>query len=516
MYLNIYIIILRITLSDHQSGCFLPGRSTTTQLIEVYHAFCNAIDHEKEVRVIFLDIKKAFDRVWHKGLLHKLYLAGVQGEILLWLENYLSNRRQRVVLHGQYSDWGNVSAGVPQGSVLGPLLFLLFINDLTHEIRHCNIRFFADDTCLFIEVDDREEAVRLIENDLSRIIQWSNKWLVKFSSQKTKSLIISNKIDRRLNPPITFDNETVAEVNHHTYLGLKFSFNLKWNEHINDIYLKAKSRLNMMVPLKYRADRKTLEIMYKTFVRPLMEYGIVVWGGTYDSSLTKLEELNITALRLITGATANSNIRNLFSELPIESIVDRRDVAVLTKFFKIKNNLAPNYLTQLIPLERSEIVNYNLRNSDTIVPPFARLESLKRSFVLCAIKLWNRLLPATRTADSLHSFKQLISKKDKSNPLYYYGKRWSNIHHARLRMGCSGLNQHLYTNLHVIQSPQCSSNEGVESPYHYFIQCKHYVNERDNLVREVTKISNFNIDTLLFGDPILPYKDNVLIFECGS
>ena len=416
-------------------------------------------------------------------------------------------------MNGQYSDWGNVTAGVPQGSVLGPLLFLLYINDLVQEIRYCNIRFFADDTCLFIEFDNRDEAARLIENDLSRIIQWSNKWLVKFSPQKTKSLIISNKVDRDLNPPITFDNEIVTEVNHHTYLGLKFSFNLKWNEHINDTYSKAKSRLNMMVPLKYRADRKTLEIIYKTFVRPIMEYGIVVWGGTYDSSLAKLEELNIAALRLITGATAKSNTRKLFNELPLESIVDRRDTAVLKMFFKIKNNLAPNYLVQLIPPERLEIVNYNLRNSDRIVPPFARLESLKRSFILCAIKLWNRLSPIARTADSLHAFKQHISKKDKINPLYYYGKRWSNIHHARLRMGCSGLNQHLHTNLHVIPSPQCSCGEGVETPYHYFISCKHYINEREDLVRAVTAISDFNVDILLFGDPMLSYKDNVLIFD---
>ena len=433
--------------------------------------------------------------------------------MLLWVENYLTNRRQRVVLNGQYSDWGNVTAGVPQGSVLGPLLFLLYINDLVHEIHFCNIRFFADDTCLFIEFDNRDEAVRQIENDLSRVMQWSNKWLVKFSSPKTKSLIISNKVDRHLNPPLTFDNETVTEVNHHTYLGLKFSYNLKWNEHINETYLKAKSRLSLMIPLKYRADRKTLEIMYKSFVRPVMEYGIVVWGGTYDTPLAKLEELNVRALRLITGATANSNIRKLFFELPLETTTERRDVAVLNMFFKIKNGLARNYLLQLIPPERSELVNYSLRNNDTIEPPFARLESLKRSFVLCAIRLWNRLSPNARNAKSFYAFKHLISKKDKRIPLYYYGKRWSNIHHARLRMGCSGLNQHLFKNLHVIRSPQCSCNEGVETPHHFFMECKHFVTQREHLVRAVTGLCNFELDKLLFGDTTLSHNDNLLIFD---
>ena len=189
-------------LTDFQSG-FLPGRSTVTQLIEVYHMFCSSIDNEKEVRVIFLDIAKAFDRVWHKGILHKLQKAGIDGNLLLWFESYLSDRRQRVVNNGQTSEWGDISAGVPQGAVLGPSSFLIYINDLSSEVTHCNIRFFADDTCLFI-VDDREESVAKINADLEQINKWSKKWLVTFSPSKTKSLIVSNKSDRELNPPVIF------------------------------------------------------------------------------------------------------------------------------------------------------------------------------------------------------------------------------------------------------------------------------------------------------------------------
>ena len=127
-------------INNYQSG-FQSGRSTVTQLLELYHQFCMAVDAQKEIRVIFLDIKKAFDKVWHKGILHKLALCGIKGNLLNWFMSYLSNRSQRVIINGQYSDWELLKAGVPQGSVLGPLLFLIYINDITSSIKHTNIRY---------------------------------------------------------------------------------------------------------------------------------------------------------------------------------------------------------------------------------------------------------------------------------------------------------------------------------------------------------------------------------------
>ena len=152
------------------------------------HKFCKTIADGKEIRVVFLDITRAFDRVWHAGLLHKLRFAGVRGALLDWLEDYLRGRFQRVCINGMFSEWVEILAGVPQGSVLGPLLFLIFINDLAHVISHTNIRLFADDTCLFITVDNRDLALAKINEDLESIFSWSNDWLVSFSPPKTKGL----------------------------------------------------------------------------------------------------------------------------------------------------------------------------------------------------------------------------------------------------------------------------------------------------------------------------------------
>ena len=153
-------------LSPLQSG-FIPGDSTTNQLTFLYNTFCKALDSGKEVRVVFCDVSKAFDRVWHKGLLCKLRAAGITGSLLSWFSSYLSERRQRVILPGTQCDWNYIHAGVPHGSILGPLLFLLYINDIVNDIGS-NIRLFADDTSLFLVVDNPNTAAETLNTDLEK------------------------------------------------------------------------------------------------------------------------------------------------------------------------------------------------------------------------------------------------------------------------------------------------------------------------------------------------------------
>ena len=166
--------------------------------------------------------------------------------LLTWFAGYLQNSQQQVVINGEASDFGAVNAGVPPGSVLGPLLFLVYINDLTNVVQDCSIRLFADDTCLFIEVDNRTETSVKVNNDLSRINNWSKDWLVQFSAAKTKSLIISTKKDVHLNPPVYLNNQKIEEVKSFKYLGLHIMSSMRWNMHIDLIVTKAMKRLNAM------------------------------------------------------------------------------------------------------------------------------------------------------------------------------------------------------------------------------------------------------------------------------
>ena len=190
---------------------FIPGDSTVNQRVDVYNTFCKALDEGKEVRVIFCDISKAFDRVWHRGLLFRLQSVGISGMLLQCFTDYLNNRKQRVVLPGANSDWTSVNSGVPQGSILGPLLFLLYINDIVENINS-SIRLLADDISKYIIVDNPVEAANQCNSDLSKIHQWAIKWLVKFNPAKSESVIFSRKHKKPYHPPLLLNKKQVNEV----------------------------------------------------------------------------------------------------------------------------------------------------------------------------------------------------------------------------------------------------------------------------------------------------------------
>ena len=159
------------------------------QLLNIYDDFCSALDRDTITQAIFFDISKAFDRVWHRGLLHKLNSFGIRGNLNRWFKDYLSNRQQAVVIQGCRSDYLPVTAGVPQGSVLGPLLFLVYINDINSDIESTS-KLFADDTSIYLSLNDNNIRGETLNSDLEKIKAWASKWKVNFNCQKTELLNI--------------------------------------------------------------------------------------------------------------------------------------------------------------------------------------------------------------------------------------------------------------------------------------------------------------------------------------
>ena len=292
IFKNLYNHLLDINfLSSFQSG-FISGDSTENQLTFLYHTSCEALDAGKEVRAVFCDISKAFDCVWHTGLLYKLRAAGVTGNVLQWFKNYLSDRQQRVVLPGISSAWNFIKAGVPPGSILGPLLFLVYINDIVTDIGS-NIRLFVDDTSLYTVVDNPLVAAETLNADLGKISSWAATWLLTFYPNKGVALLFSRKASHPLHPPLFMENTPINEVEAHKHLGLFLSNDSSWHQYINYIKVKAWARINIMRRLKYKLDRKSLESIYISFIRPLLEY-----GDTILDNCTQYENMNLIKFKM--------------------------------------------------------------------------------------------------------------------------------------------------------------------------------------------------------------------------
>ena len=237
MFNRVYKFLLEEKLLNPNQSGFRPSDSCINQLLAITHEIFEAFDCNPplEVRSVFLDISKGFDKVWHEGLIYKIKSMGISGELYKLLENYLSGRYQRVVLNGQTSSWRPVLAGVPQGSILGPLLFLIYINDLPNDLKS-NAIFFADDTSLFTIVKDKKESANILNNDLLLISRWAYNWKMLFNPHPTKpaqEVLFSRKKQNQIHPTISLNNIQIEKVPYQKHLGLILDQKLKFKQHID-------------------------------------------------------------------------------------------------------------------------------------------------------------------------------------------------------------------------------------------------------------------------------------------
>ena len=285
--------ILNELISPNQSG-FKQGDSCINQLLSITHDIYQSLDEGYEVPGVFLDISKAFDKVWHKGLLYKLEQNGIKGPLLNILANFLRSRKQRVVLNGQHSSWSDILAGVPQGSILGPLLFLIYINDLADGLQ-CNPKLFADDTSLFSTVYDINEATNSLNNDLVKITQWAYQWKMSFNpdiSKQAHEVIFSRKRSIVTHPPLNFNNISVAQTNSQKHLGMQLDRKLNFEEHLSKVESKVNKTIGIIRKLENVLPRSALITIYKSFIRPHLDYGDIIYDKAFNESFpTKLESL---------------------------------------------------------------------------------------------------------------------------------------------------------------------------------------------------------------------------------
>ena len=398
-------------ISPKQSG-FRAGDSCKNQLLSTAHQILSAFDDGHEVRGVFLDISKAFDRDWHEGLLFKLRQNGISGELIILIKIFLSCRKQRVVLNGQHSSWADVKAGVPQESILSPLLFLIYINDMPNDLNS-NAKLFAGDTSLFSVVHNITDLANLLNSDLSKMDEWAVQWKMSFNPDPTKQaqeIIFSRKTSQRNHPDLMFNNSIVNDYTIHKHLGMIFDSKLSFGEHLKSVLKKISKTVGLLRKFQGILPRTSLITIYKLFVRPHLDYGDIIYDQTFNESFhQRIESIQYNAAIAITGAIRGTSSEKLYQELGLESLRSRRSLRKLCLFYKIYKNKSPSHLHNLIP---DRVKFYSARSSqiDNISDLKTRSNFFRNSFFPSTITEWNKLDRDIRNSDSLNVIKLSLLK----------------------------------------------------------------------------------------------------------
>jgi hypothetical protein len=318
-------------LYSRQHG-FRHGLSCETQLCATYHDLARSAEGSLCTHAVVLDFKKAFDKVPHSLLMQKIRnVPELDPSITNWIQDFLTNRRQRVVIKQECSDELPVSSGVPQGSVLGPTLFLIYINDLPTTLD-CNVSLFADDTLLYQVVNSSADQENFQAN-IDSLYQWSLTWKMPFNASKCEVITFNNKSSSM--PQYHLGDDYLNCVNETTYLGVVLQSNLKFTNHIANKINKAKRILGCVKMSLYQAPPKAKLMAYTALCRPIIEYASSVWDPTNKSLIHEIEMIQNNAIRFINNVKGRASITYAREKLGLHTLADRRKSNRLSLLLKI-------------------------------------------------------------------------------------------------------------------------------------------------------------------------------------
>lgn len=393
---SIVLHLERHNLIRNSQHGFTSGRSCLTNLLDFFEVVTKEIDDGHSADLIYLDFSKAFDKVPYRRLYKKLLSHGVSGNILNWVQNWLSNRRQRVGIENDYSDWAAVTSGVPQGSVLGPILFIMYINDLDSNIIS-KLGKFADDSKLGRGVSCKED-VECLRQDLAKLEKWSEDWQMQFNIDKCSVMHLGwNNIesDYRLNSSTLKKSELERD------LGVLIDKNLKFSDHCSKVANNANITLGMIRRTIKCKSKSIITKLYKALVRPQLEYCVQVWRPYLKKDIEKLEKVQRRATKMIHECRALSYEKRLkFTGLT--TLEERRNRGDLIEAFKILKGL------NKVDYKRFFKLNSNSRtrgNKLKLTKSRSRLDIRKHFFSQRVVNGWNSLPDFVVEAESVNSFK---------------------------------------------------------------------------------------------------------------
>ena len=387
-------------LSPAQHG-FRAGMSCETQLVLTCHDWANILNQQGQVDALLLDFSKAFDKVSHAKLLHKLGQYGINGKTLQWISGFLHNRTQFVAINGSHSSISPVTSGVPQGSVLGPTLFLQYINDIA-DVTKSELRLFADDTVLYRAIKSDHDH-QILQEDLHNLTKWASDWQMDFNASKCHLLRITNK-RKPFQSTYSANSEVLAKVPQCDYLGVRCSESLRWGAHCSKVAAKANKTLGLIRRTLKPCCREVKEKAYMMLVRPTIEYASSTWNPHTNTDVNRLEQVQKNAARFVcndyNSATSTSA---LVSSLGWDTLEHRRLFNQSVLFYKFHNGLVNCKLPDSVTccssrsLTRSHHLAYQRPQSNILTHCY--------SFFPRTLRVWNSLPCEVVTSPSLDSFR---------------------------------------------------------------------------------------------------------------
>ena len=393
-------------LTENQHG-FRRNHSCESQLILTVQDLARSLDKKMQIDMAIMDFSKAFDVVPHKRLISKLRTYGIHNSALTWISNFLCCRLQRVVVSGEKSGWSKVISGVPQGTVLGPLLFFLYINDLPCGVTS-SVRLFADDCILYREIKSPHDHVAL-QKDLDALNDWANRWQMKFNIGKCSIMRISHARTSKVYT-YTLGGEVLSVVEQHPYLGITISDRLNWNSHIQSICGKANRALGFVRRNLHACRRSTKLEAYRSLVRPLLEYSSSVWDPHTKLNIDRLEAVQRRGARFIfNDYTSNTPgcVTDMLTTVGLAPLEVRRKIRRLTIFKQsITGHLTLPIGNLLQPVQRQS----RHHHSESYSLIFANKDCYKFSFVPRTIRDWNALPYSAVSIPGIDGFKTAVTK----------------------------------------------------------------------------------------------------------
>lgn len=381
---------------------FRKTYSCETQLVSFMHKMNIILDHSSSADCIFLDFSKAFDKVCHKLLLYKLRQLNLDHKLLTWLEFFLINRSQFVSANDLTSEPRSVHSGVPQGSVLGPLLFLIYINDLASTVSS-HIHLFADDCVLFREITCDNDIICL-QSDLNAISVWCEAWRMELNINKCKLMHVSRKPCQL--PKYCLNNIPLDPVSSYKYLGIHISHDLTWTAHTTYVINNANRMLGYLRRNFARASSSLKLLLYTTLIRSKLEYAASVWDPSQENLINSLEMVQNNSVRFIlSNYNRTASISSMKSSLSLPSLASRRKAFRLSLFHKLFYHSHLHDELILPP----QYISSRFDHANKVGIPSARTNAFFQSFLPRTSDEWNRLPASIATIEDSHHFKNALA-----------------------------------------------------------------------------------------------------------